>query len=103
MNKLLATVACNLDADMLTACYPLFEEERVQAIEWSFDALFDHKEVPLWFEELLQVYSRALRLTGHGVFFSIFSGKWLPEQEQWLQALRATVRRFPLEPAHGSP
>jgi uncharacterized protein (UPF0276 family) len=97
MKKLLATVACNLDADMITACYPLFEEERVQAIEWSFDALFDHREVPLWFEELLQAYSRAQRLTGHGVFFSLFSGKWLPEQEQWLQALRATVRRFPLD------
>jgi uncharacterized protein len=75
----------------------LFEQERVQAIEWSFDALFDHGTKPPWFEELLHVYSHAKRLTGHGVFFSIFSGKWLPEQAQWLETLRATIRRFPLE------
>jgi uncharacterized protein (UPF0276 family) len=97
MNKLLATAACNLDSDMLSACYPLFEEERIQAIEWSFDALFDHGALPLWFEELLQAYSEAKRLTGHGVFFSLFSGKWLPEQAQWLETLRATTRQFPLE------
>jgi uncharacterized protein (UPF0276 family) len=97
MTKLLATAACNLDADMLNACYPLFLEERVQAIEWSFDALFDHGALPLWFEELLQAYSKAKRLTGHGVFFSLFSGKWLPEQEQWLASLRDTIKRFPLE------
>ncbi len=97
MTQLLATAACNLDTDILTACYPLFEEERVQAIEWSFDALFDHDASPPWFEEFLQTYSHAKRLTGHGVFFSLFSGKWLPEQAQWLETLRAITRRFPLE------
>jgi len=97
MTKLLATAACNLDADMLNACYPLFLEERVQAIEWSFDALFNHSALPLWFKELLQAYSHAKRLTGHGVFFSLFSGKWLPEQAQWLASLRNTIQRFPLE------
>jgi len=97
MTKLLATAACNLETDLLTACYPLFEEERLQAIEWSFDALFDHDALPSWFEELLQAYSNSKRLTGHGVFFSLFSGKWLPEQAQWLETLRAITRRFPLE------
>jgi uncharacterized protein len=97
MTQLLATAACNLDTDILTACYPLFEEERVQAIEWSFDALFDHSALPPWFEEFLQAYSHAKRLTGHGVFFSLFAGKWLPEQAQWLDTLRAITRRFPLE------
>ena len=97
MTKLLATAACNLDSDMLSACYPLFAEDRVQAIEWSFDALFDQGVLPPWFEELLQAYSSAKRLTGHGVFFSLFSGKWLPEQAQWLETLRATTKRFPLE------
>lgn len=97
MTKLLATAACNLDTDILSACFPLFEEERIQAIEWSFDVLFDHGALPPWFEELLQAYSNAKRLTGHGVFFSLFSGKWLPEQAQWLETLRATIRQFPLE------
>jgi uncharacterized protein (UPF0276 family) len=97
MTKLLATAACNFDTNILSACYPLFEQERLQAIEWSFDALFDVGAIPPWFEELLQSYSEAKRLTGHGVFFSLFAGKWLPEQAQWLESLRATTRRFPLE------
>ncbi|THU32907.1 DUF692 domain-containing protein [Niastella caeni] len=97
MTTLLATAACNLDSDILNACYPLFAEERVQAIEWSFDVLFNRNVLPPWFEELLHAYSQAKRLTGHGVFFSLFSGKWLPEQAQWLETLRATTKRFPLE------
>lgn len=97
MSKILATVACNLDAHILQACLPLFQEERVDAIEWSFDALFQVKQIPEWFEELLHTYSSANRLTGHGVFFSLFSGKWLPEQQHWLDTLRKTRQRFPLE------
>lgn len=97
MSKILSTAACNLDAHILRACYPLFQEERVGAIEWSFDALFQIKQVPEWFEELLYVYSSANRLIGHGVFFSLFSGKWLPEQQHWLDVLRQTRERFPLE------
>jgi uncharacterized protein len=67
MATLLSTVACNLDADILAACYPLLQEERVEAIEWSFDTLFDKKTLPSWFEELLLAYSKENRLIGHGV------------------------------------
>jgi uncharacterized protein (UPF0276 family) len=97
MAKILSTVACNLDAHILRACLPLFQEERVGAIEWSFDALFQIKQMPDWFEELLHTYGSANRLIGHGVFFSLFSGKWLPEQQHWLDTLRQTRQRFPLE------
>lgn len=88
MRKVYSTVACNLDTAILSACMPLFEASHVDAIEWSFDALYKRKEIPEWFTQLLQHYSNAGRLTGHGVFFSIFSGKWLPEQELWLQELK---------------
>jgi uncharacterized protein len=89
-----ATIACNLDANILSAALPLFEEEKIDAIEWSFDALFKVKEVPEWFDELLQAFSREQRLIGHGVFFSLFSGKWLPEQAAWLQHLKELCKRF---------
>ena len=45
MPKILSAVACNLDANILAACLPLMEESRVEAIEWSFDALYKVKEV----------------------------------------------------------
>ncbi|NML41314.1 DUF692 domain-containing protein [Chitinophaga sp. G-6-1-13] len=70
------------------------EEARVEAIEWSFDALYAVEEVPAWFGELLSVFSNENRLIGHGVFFSLFSGRWLPEQQQWLNDLKAVSRRY---------
>lgn len=73
---------------------PLLEEARIEAIEWSFDVLFDVAEIPSWFLDLLTAYSTEKRLIGHGVFFSLFSGKWLPGQEDWLKHLQQTCRDF---------
>jgi uncharacterized protein (UPF0276 family) len=92
--RILPAVACNLDTNILSSCLPLLEESRVEAIEWSFDALFKVKQVPDWFLELLGAFSKEGRLIGHGVFFSLFSGKWLPEQETWLQQLQQTTAAF---------
>lgn len=94
MPGILSAVACNLDVNILAACLPLMEESRVEAIEWSFDALYKVKEVPDWFRELLTAFSDENRLIGHGVFFSLFSGKWLPEQEAWLSHLQQTSKAF---------
>ncbi len=88
MSKVLSSLACNLDGHILTAALPLLAADRVQAIEWSFDALFKLKEVPTWFTDLLHEYAAAGRLLGHGVFFSLFSGRWSNEQEDWLRQLK---------------
>jgi len=92
--KVLSAVACNLDADILGACLPLLEESRVEAIEWSFDALYRVKDIPSWFLKLLTAFSDEKRLIGHGVFFSLFNGKWQPEQEDWLKHLKLTCAQF---------
>jgi uncharacterized protein (UPF0276 family) len=92
--KLYSSVACNLDAVLLSACYPLLEEARVEAIEWSFDALYKRNEIPDWFSELLHAYAQDGRLIAHGVFFSLFSGRWKQEQAAWLQLLHKTSREF---------
>lgn len=94
MPKVLSAAACNLDKDILAACLPLMEESRIEALEWSFDALFKVKEVPPWFLELLTAFSREKRLIGHGVFFSLFSGRWLPEQQEWLKQLKQVCTAF---------
>lgn len=94
MLKILPSIACNLDADILAAALPLFETEKIQAIEWSFDTLFKQKDIPEWFVELLKVFSNEKRLIGHGVFFSLFSGKWLKEQDEWLHHLQQLSSNF---------
>ena len=73
---------------------PLLEAEKVQAIEWSFDALYKFQGVPDWFTALLHEFSNAGRLIGHGVFFSLFSGKWSAQQQEWLDQLAALSRTF---------
>lgn len=94
MPDIRASLACNLDANLLLACLPLFESERVQAIEWSFDTLFALEETPPWFLDLLKEFSEANRLVGHGVFFSLFSGRWTPEQQAWLTQLETRSLEF---------
>ena len=91
---ILSSLACNLDADILSAAFPLLEEGRVEAIEWSFDTVFWAEQVPDWFSELLNTYSTQQRLIGHGVFFSLLSGKWTPEQQQWLAQLKQLSAQF---------
>lgn len=89
-----STIACNLDTNILMASLPLFETEQVQAIEWSFDSLFKVRDIPPWFVELLHAYSNEKRLIGHGVFFSLFSGKWSAAQQDWLARLKRMSSTF---------
>ncbi|MBO0931587.1 DUF692 family protein [Fibrella sp. HMF5036] len=78
----------------MAAALPLFEAGEVGAIEWAFDSLYRYDELPGWFADLLTTYGEAGRLVGHGVFFSLFSGQWTPEQAAWLTSLRALSQRF---------
>ncbi|QRR00901.1 multinuclear nonheme iron-dependent oxidase [Dyadobacter sandarakinus] len=94
MSEIYSSVVCNLDMHMLRASLPLFEQEKVEAIEWSFDTLFRVEEVPAWFTNLVSEFSNHHRLIGHGVYFSLFSGKWAPEQHDWLIKLRQLSREF---------
>ena len=87
MPKILSTISCNLDSNILLASLPLLETEKVQAIEWSFDTLYKTPDVPAWFTDLLTAFSDENRLIGHGVYFSLFSGRWSREQQDWLNHL----------------
>ncbi|MCC6723041.1 MAG: DUF692 family protein [Saprospiraceae bacterium] len=91
---LLPSIACNLDKNLLTTALPLFESGSVEGLEWSFDALFKQPNMPDWFQELLLTYANEGRLIGHGVYFSIFSGKWKPEQTDWLAQLRQFSKTY---------
>ncbi len=94
MALIYSSIACNLDADILSAALPLFAAEKVDAIEWSFDTLFHFRNIPDWFPELLRAFGQEGRLIGHGVFFSLFSGRWSAEQHDWLQRLERMSADF---------
>ncbi len=94
MSKILSSIACNLDPHILLAALPLLEAEKIEAVEWSFDTLFKQQEVPDWFLALIKEFSDQNRLIGHGVFFSLFSGKWSAEQQNWLRRLEVLAKEF---------
>lgn len=94
MSRVLSSISCNLDENILAAAFPLFESGEIEALEWSFDTLFKIDTVPAWFTELLQTFGKEKRLTGHGVYYSIFSGKWLDEQDNWLRHLKMVSATF---------
>lgn len=94
MTAIRATLACNLETNLILAALPLFDAGRVAALEWSFDALYAQEHVPDWFADLLTAYSDADRLVGHGVFFSLLSGRWTNEQQTWLTRLNALSRQY---------
>lgn len=97
MSQIHAALTCNLDRNILAATLPLLQQSQVDALEWSFDALYRQKDLPEWFEELLQTFAKAGRLLGHGIYFSIFSGRWTQEQQDWLTQLATLSRRFPFD------
>jgi len=96
MPSIHAGLSLNLDGNLLSAALPLLQKSEVDAFEWSFDALYHRAATPLpeWFEALLDTFSKEHRLIGHGIVFSLFSGKWLPEQNLWLQQLSRIARRY---------
>lgn len=93
-SKIHSAISCNLDNSLLQASLPLFSAEKVEAIEWSFDTLYKVRDIPGWFVELLQAFGSEGRLIGHGVYFSLFSGKWTVEQQRWLDHLRKIAANF---------
>ena len=82
-----------LEDDFLRASYPLFEAGQVDVLEWSFDTGWPPVIVPTWAEELLQFFSDAGRLVGHGVSYSALSAGTEDLQQTWLQLFAAEIER----------
>jgi uncharacterized protein (UPF0276 family) len=82
-----------LEDDFLRAAYPLFEAGQVDVLEWSFDTGWPPVIVPTWAEELLQFFSDAGRLVGHGVSYSALSAGTEELQQIWLQLFAGEIDR----------
>jgi uncharacterized protein (UPF0276 family) len=80
------------------AAGPLFERGLVDALEWDLDHSWGGPRrkidnVPGWAEELLDLYSDAGALYGHGVWYSPLTARWQPEQARWLAELERECAR----------
>lgn len=79
------------EQDILEAAEPLFESDDIEILEWNFDMGWGSTPLPYRCSSLLDRYSYADRLIGHGVSFSLLSGQWSPRQEWWLEQLKEEV------------
>ena len=94
MAEIYTGVGCNLDTNLLQSIFPLLQNEQIEVIEWSFDTLYKSKNIPEWFVELLVEFGKAGRLIGHGVYGSVFSGRWSAAQADWLEKLVKMSKKF---------
>jgi len=78
--------------DFRRASFPLFEAGEVEILEWSFDMGWGPSGVPVWTRALIEYFSVAERLIGHGVTFSALSAEWTPRQERWLEYFQHEIQ-----------
>lgn len=74
--------------DFRLATEALFQENRIDAIEWSFDFPLNGAVVKPWCKDLLDKFSHLNALTGHGVHLSMLSAEFSQRQEEWLAYAR---------------
>ena len=79
--------------DFRLAAFPLFEQDLVDIVEFSFDITWKGLPEPEWLTELLNYFSTERKLLGHGVHFSALSAEWQPRQQVWLEQLKAECQR----------
>lgn len=70
--------------DFQMATEQLFEDGRVESLEWSFDFTWNGVVVDPWAQELIDKFSEANALTGHGVNLSPLSARFSKRQKEWL-------------------
>jgi len=70
--------------DFQMATESLFEEGRVKSLEWSFDFTLNGVIVEPWAQKLIDDFSAANALTGHGVNLSPLSARFSNRQQKWL-------------------
>lgn len=92
MNKKFSGIAIDLDKDIINASLPLFSQGSVECIEWAFDTLIKDDQLPVWFFNLLQEYSKENRLIGHGIFYSLFAARWTNQHQQWIEYLKELIK-----------
>ncbi len=82
--------------DFQSATQQLFADNQVEVLEWSFDFPLNGVTIHPWCSDLLERFSAANTLTGHGVNLSPLSARFTKRQEDWLAFARSefTNRKY---------
>jgi uncharacterized protein (UPF0276 family) len=94
MNKPFLGVSLMPEDNFLIAALPLFQTEKIEVVEWSFDTISNPKNRPEWLQQTIAEYGENNKLIGHGVYYSLFDARWNTRQEQWLKNLKNEVSTY---------
>ena len=78
--------------DFRQATKALFAEDKVEALEWSFDKTLVGFSFDSWSAQIVDKFSKAGALTGHGVNLSVLSDCFSQRQQDWLDHAREEFR-----------
>ena len=79
-----------LEDDYRRASEPLFANDEVEVVEWTFDMGWG-RTLPDWVTNVLAEFSDAGNLFGHGVSYSPLDASSTARQDHWLFQLREEV------------
>lgn len=82
-----------LQEDFLAATLPLLSNDEVEILEWSPDIGWATPAMPEWANELLDFYSSADSLYGHGVNYSPMSAEWTAVDTEWIKNLERELEK----------
>lgn len=74
--------------DFHQATDSLFENNQVEAVEWSFDFPLNGAVIEPWCQSILEKFSDGGALTAHGVNLSPLSARFSDRQKAWLEFAR---------------
>jgi uncharacterized protein len=86
-SKPLAAISLMPEDCFRSAARPLFQNNLVEAVEWSFDVGWNHPASE-WLQNTLSKFESEKRLIGHGVNYSPFS---MRSNNEWLERLETEV------------
>ena len=78
--------------DFRQATGELFAQNQVQAVEWSFDSVWNGVIFESWCENIISQFSHSGALLGHGVTLSPLSAKFSQRQKNWLTGTQEEFR-----------
>jgi hypothetical protein len=74
--------------DFRMATEQLFAQDKVDALEFNFDQPLNGVVLAPWCQDLLDKFSSASALIGHGVNLSLLSAQFTKRQQDWLEYTR---------------
>jgi len=87
-------IALMPETEFIASALPLFQEEAIEVLEWSFDTLHAGQRELEWLPLLLSDFAKKGRLIGHGVRYSLLNGNWTKNQHTWLKQLELEVAKY---------